>query len=67
MTHPLYARPLVNRNPMQSQQSYQMGGDEWDWQIRRSNVRLPEVPTPPGPSAAAYMKRRAGRMARPAM
>ena len=31
LTHPLYARPLVNRNPAQSQQSYQMGGDEWDW------------------------------------
>ncbi len=67
MTHPLYARPLVNRNPMQSQQSYEMGGDEWDWQIRRANARLPDVPPPPGPSAAAYMKRRANRMARPAM
>ena len=59
MTHPLYTRPLVNRNPMQSQQSYEMGGDEWDWQIRRSNVRLPDVPAPnraraprPTPSAA---------------
>jgi hypothetical protein len=64
LTHPLYARPLVNRNPMQSQQSYEMGGDEWDWQIRRSNVRLPDVPPPTGPSAAAYAKRRATRMAR---
>ena len=64
MTHPLYARPLVNRNPMQSQQSYQMGGDAWDWEIRRANVRLPDVPAPTGPSAAAYQKRRAGRMAR---
>ena len=54
MTHPLYNRPLVNRNPMQSQQSYQLGGDEWDWQIRRTNVRLPDVPPPTGPSAAAY-------------
>ena len=67
MTHPLYARPLVNRNPMQSQQSYQMGGDSWDWEIRRANVRLPDVPAPSGPSAASYQKRRAGRMARAAM
>lgn len=67
MTHPLYARPLVNRNPAQSQQSYQMGGDAWDWEIRRSNVRLADVPPPTGPSAAAYARRRAGRMARQAM
>ena len=64
MTHPLYNRPLVNRNPMQSQQSYAMGGDEWDWQIRRQNMRLPDVPPPAGPSAQAYQKRRATRMAR---
>jgi hypothetical protein len=63
MTHPLYARPLVNRNPAQTQQSYQMGADAWDWEIRRSNVRL-DVPPPKGPSAAAYAKRRATRMAR---
>ena len=67
MTHPLYARPLVNRNPMQSQQSYEMGGDAWDWEVRRSNVRLPDVPPPTGPSAAAYAKRRQTRMARAAM
>jgi len=67
MTHPLYNRPLVNRNPMQSQQSYEMGGDEWDWQIRRQNPRLPDVAQPTGPSAQAYMKRRQARMARPPM
>ena len=67
MTHPLYNRPLVNRNPMQSQQSYQMGGDDWDWQLRRSNVRLPDVPPPTGPSAKLYEQRRAARMARQAM
>jgi len=64
MTHPLYARPLVNRNPMQSQQSYVMGGDEWDWQIRRSNPRLADVPPPAGRAAQEYQQRRAGRMAR---
>ena len=63
MTHPLYARPLVNRNPMQSQQSYEMGGDEWDWQIRRTNPRL-DVPALTNPAAQAYNKRRATRMAR---
>ena len=63
MTHPLYARPLVNRNPEQSQQSYQMGGDEWEWELRRENVRLAGVRAPTGPSAAAYQKRRATRMA----
>jgi hypothetical protein len=67
MTHPLYARPLVNRNPMQSQQSYEMGGDAWDWEMRRSNVRLPDVPAPKGPSAAAYQKRRQTRMTGAAM
>jgi hypothetical protein len=64
MTHPLYARPLINRNPMQSQQSYQMGGDEWDWQLRVANPRRPDVPQPGGPRAAAYNQRRATRMAR---
>jgi hypothetical protein len=67
MTHPLYARPLINRNPTQSQQSYEMGGDAWDWQIRRANVRLPNVPMPAGRAAKEYAKRRAGRMARQAM
>jgi hypothetical protein len=67
LTHPLYARPLVNRNPTQSQQSYQMGGDAWDWEIRRTNVRLPDVPAPTGPSAKAYEKRRQTRMAAQAM
>ena len=63
MTHPLYARPLVNRNPSQSQQRYQLGGDDWDWELPRKNERL-DVPPPTGPSAAAYAKRRATRMAR---
>ena len=63
MTHPLYMRPLVNRNPMQSQQSYEMGGDEWDWQIRRTNPRL-DVPPLSNPAAQAYNKRRQTRMAR---
>ena len=47
--------------------NYAMDGDAWDWQLRRSNVRLPDVPAPTGPSAKAYMKRRATRMAGQAM
>jgi hypothetical protein len=64
MTHPLYARPLINRNPMQSQQSYQMDGDEWVWETRRSNPRLPGVPPIDTPRAQALKDRRARRMAR---
>ena len=31
MTHPLYARRLVNRNPAQTNRNYIWGGDEWVW------------------------------------
>jgi hypothetical protein len=64
LTHPLYNRPLINRNPAQSQQSYQMNGDEWIWHMRRSNVRLPDVPPIASPRAQALAARRARRMAR---
>ncbi len=63
LTHPLYARPLVNRNPAQSQQSYQMGGDEWEWHTRRSNMRLDGVPPITTPRAQALAARRTQRMA----
>jgi hypothetical protein len=63
MTHPLYARPLVNRNPMQSQQSYQMDGDDWIPETRRLNPRLPGVPPIDTPRAQALKDRRAARMA----
>ncbi len=29
MTHPLYNRPLVNRNPHQTNRRYILGGDAW--------------------------------------
>jgi hypothetical protein len=64
MTHPLYARPLVNRNPMQSQQSYQMDGDGWVFETRRLNPRLPGVPPITTPRAQALKERRAARTAR---
>jgi hypothetical protein len=31
MRHPLYARPLVNRNPTQSNIAYAPGHDAWPW------------------------------------
>jgi hypothetical protein len=42
MTHPLYARPLVNRNPSQTNRNYVMGGDAW----------VPTLPDTVGPSGA---------------
>jgi hypothetical protein len=32
MRHPLYSRPLVNRNPAQTNTSYMPGRDAWTWQ-----------------------------------
>jgi hypothetical protein len=29
MQHPLYARPLVNRNPLQTNRNYIPGRDDW--------------------------------------
>jgi hypothetical protein len=62
LTHPLYARPLVNRNPAQSQQSYEMGGDDWNWSTRRTNMRLPGMAPITTPRAEALANRRAQRM-----
>jgi hypothetical protein len=33
MTHPLYARPLVNRNPAQTNRNYIWGGDSWVYNL----------------------------------
>jgi hypothetical protein len=30
-THPMYLRPLVNRNPAQTNRTYAAGHDEWNW------------------------------------
>ena len=34
ITHPLYARPLVNRNPRQTNRNYVQGRDGWvpEWE-----------------------------------
>jgi hypothetical protein len=31
MTHPLYARPLINRNPTQTNQNFTPGYDNQPW------------------------------------
>ena len=36
MRHPLYARPLVNRDPAQTTAAYVSGRDAWRWSIRRA-------------------------------
>ena len=33
MRHPLYARPLVNRDPAQSNRGYAQGRDAWAWSL----------------------------------
>ena len=33
MRHPLYARPLVNRNPAQTNRDYMPGADAWNWSV----------------------------------
>ena len=65
MTHPLYARPLVNRNPAQTNRNYVWGGDEWVWS-------LPDTVGPSGPGrgsaegAEGPDDRQTPRTARPA-
>ena len=64
MTHPLYNRPLVNRNPAQTNRNYIMGGDAWVYD-------LPDTVGPSGastdplkaPKAPTIAKRRAMRAA----
>ena len=30
-THPMYLRPLINRNPAQTNRNYAIGHDQWLW------------------------------------
>jgi hypothetical protein len=68
MSHPLYARPLVNRNPAQTNRNYIMGGDAWVY-------NLPDTVGPSGrvddplkaPKAPTVAKRRALRAQQQAM
>jgi hypothetical protein len=36
VTHPMFLRPLVNRNPEQTNRNYAMGHDEWRWAMEPS-------------------------------
>jgi len=31
VTHPLFLRPLINRNPLQTNRNYAKGHDQWQW------------------------------------
>ncbi len=62
ITHPLYNRRLVNRNPKQNLMYYQMGADEWDWWLPRENGRMPPAQRAVEPTTP-LARRRAARMA----
>ncbi|HEX3882381.1 MAG TPA: hypothetical protein VHW66_06955 [Stellaceae bacterium] len=64
MTHPLYLRPLVNRNPSQSNRAYSLGGDSWNPTLMQDlgpgNMAADPLKAAKAPT---IMKRRAARMA----
>ncbi|HVC51106.1 MAG TPA: hypothetical protein VND87_03700 [Stellaceae bacterium] len=63
MTHPLYLRPLVNRNPAQSNRTYSLGGDAWNPTLTQSLGPGNRVPNPlAAPKAPTIAKRRFARM-----
>ena len=31
VTHPMFLRPLINRNPLQTNRNYAQGHDQWPW------------------------------------
>ena len=63
MTHPLYARPLVNRNPAQTNRNYIMGGDSWVYNLPDTVGPSGRVSDPLKASKAPTIaKRRALRM-----
>ncbi len=68
LTHPLYARPLVNRNPAQTNRNYIMGGDAWVYNLPDSVGPSGRVPDPlKAKKAPTIAKRRALRMQQQAM
>jgi len=63
LTHPLYARRLVNRNPAQTNRNYIWGGDEWVWGTTDSVGPSGRLADPlKAPKAPTIAKRRALRM-----
>jgi hypothetical protein len=68
MTHPLYARRLVNRNPAQTNRNYIWGGDEWVWGLPDTFGPSGRVADPlKARKAPTIAKRRAMRMQQQAM
>jgi hypothetical protein len=63
ITHPLYGRRLVNRNPDQTNRNYRYGDDEWNWALPVPNERIATQAKPAAPAASAFQKRRARRLA----
>jgi len=62
MTHPLYARPLVNRNVAQTNRHYVMGGDAWVPTLPDGLGETGRVEDPlKAPKAPTIAKRRAMR------
>jgi hypothetical protein len=70
MTHPLFLRHLnlVNRNPAQSNRSYQTGGDQWVWALP-DGVGMANMVKDPlkAPKAPTIARRRALRLQQQAM
>ena len=67
MTHPLYARRLVNRNPAQTNRNYIWGGDEWVWGRPTRSARAAVRGSAEGAKAPTIAKRRALRAQQQAM
>ncbi|HEX5453903.1 MAG TPA: VOC family protein [Stellaceae bacterium] len=62
MTHPLYLRPLVNRNPAQSNRTYSLSGDAWNPTLTQSLGPGNRIPDPlKAAKAPTIAKRRAAR------
>ena len=62
VTHPLYGRHLVNRNPNQTNRNYRVGDDEWNPSLPVPNERIMPAAAP-APAANEFTKRRARRLA----
>jgi hypothetical protein len=45
-THPMFLRPLVNRNPVQTNQNYAMSYDETHWMMEPSHYDGQQAPPP---------------------
>jgi hypothetical protein len=63
VTHPLYGRHLVNRNPEQTNRNYRINDDEWNWSLPVPNERIQTTAPQAAPAASAFAKRRARRLA----